>query len=100
LVKIHINAKSQCIVINSTDVAISDITMAEVEDFVLQLDDSVVADDDHVVEPEPAPAPVPADHVEFHQAAVSRNYTRFELEGSPTVWFDEFNKVYQIYFSF
>jgi len=74
--------------------------MAEVEDFVLQLDDSVVAEDDHVVEPEPAPAPVPADQVEFHQVAVSRNYTRFELEGSPTVWFDEFNKVYQIYFSF
>jgi hypothetical protein len=81
--------------------------MAQVDDFVLQLEDSIVSDDEHV-EPAPAPghpapghpAPAPAVQVGFHQVAVVRNFTKFELEGSPTVWFDEFNKVYHIYFSF
>jgi len=81
--------------------------MAQVDDFVLQLEDSIVSDDEHV-KPAPAPghpapghpAPAPAVQVGFHQVAVVRNFTKFELEGSPTVWFDEFNKVYHIYFSF
>ena len=30
----------------------------------------------------------------FHNVVEVRNYTKYELEGSPTLWFDEFQKAY------
>ncbi|XP_065678569.1 uncharacterized protein LOC124813088 [Hydra vulgaris] len=30
----------------------------------------------------------------FHNVVEVRNYTRYEMEGSPTIWFDEFQKAY------
>jgi len=30
----------------------------------------------------------------FHNPLPVRNFTRYEIEGSPTVWFDEFSKGY------
>jgi hypothetical protein len=78
--------------------------MAEEMDFVLRLDDTV--------EEVEAQAPVPMEmEVEnrdqvaaeaevqepvarFHNVVEVRNYTKYELEGSPTLWFDEFQKAY------
>jgi hypothetical protein len=46
------------------------------------------------VEPrEPVQGPVVA-QARFHNPVEIRNYTKYELEGSPTLWFDEFDKAY------
>ena len=39
------------------------------------------------------PQLVPA-QAQFHNYLEVRNYTKYELEGSPTLWFDEFQKCY------
>jgi len=44
-----------------------------------------------------AEATVPAQaqpQAQFHNYLEVRNYTKYELEGSPTLWFDEFQKCY------
>ena len=46
------------------------------------------------VEPrEPVQEPVVA-QARFHNPVEVRNYTKYELEGSPTLWFDEWDKAY------
>ena len=82
--------------------------MAEEMDFELRLDDTVeeveaqapVAMDMEVealpaqqvpVELEVEPGVGPA---RFHNVVEVRNYTKYEIEGSPTLWFDEYQKAY------
>ena len=87
--------------------------MAEEMDYELRLDDTIedveaqapVALDVEVEAQQGDPLPpqqVPVElEVEpgvgparFHNVVEVRNYTKYELEGSPTLWFDEFQKAY------
>ena len=79
--------------------------MAEEMDFELRLDDTVEeveAQAPVAVEVEPRePVAMEAEVQEpgvgparFHNVVEVRNYTRYELEGTPTLWFDEFQKAY------
>ena len=83
--------------------------MAEEMDFELRLDDTVEEVEAQApveVEPQQVPMEMEVEPREaevqepgvgparFHNVVEVRNYTRYELEGSPTLWFDEFQKAY------
>ena len=71
-------------------------------DFILRLDDTLEEQEDGGEAQVPVAMDVgPGEAVDphegqarFHNVLEVRNFTKYELEGSPTLWFDEFQKCY------